>query len=131
MEIKKRRPLRSALFLKIKYLNILLFGNFLSSTGFAEHSKTLVESFDASAGINNLLFAGIERVALRADFDIDIVTCSRADLEFVAAGATYVDFLVLRMNILLHLDLNACRRFSRTSAEYHTPIDRKYREILY
>ena len=60
MEIKKRRPLRSALFLKIKYLNILLFGNFLSSTGLAEHSKTLVESFDASAGINNLLFAGIE-----------------------------------------------------------------------
>lgn len=71
----------------------------------AESTEALLEGFNASAGINDLLLAGIERVALRADVDIKIMTDSAADLEGIAAGALDVHFFVLRMDILFHLDL--------------------------
>ena len=71
----------------------------------AESTEALLEGFNASAGINDLLLAGIERVALRADVDVKIMTDSAVDLESIAAGALDVHFFVLRMDILFQLDL--------------------------
>jgi hypothetical protein len=48
------------------------------------------------------LFAGIERVAVGADFHLKIVSQSRPRLEGVAASATDVDFFVVRMRIGFH-----------------------------
>jgi hypothetical protein len=42
---------------------------------------TLVEAIDTSCGIDQLLFAGKERVASRTDFYVQVIFASRARLE--------------------------------------------------
>jgi len=71
----------------------------LSSGGVA-----LTEFIDASASVNHLLLAGIERMAIGAHLKIQVVA-GRASLELIAAAANYVDLFVLRMNASFH-----CRR---------------------
>ena len=53
----------------------------------------LVEAIDASRGIDQLLFAGEERVASRANFDVQVALFSGAGLERLAASAgnSYID----------------------------------------
>jgi hypothetical protein len=48
-----------------------------------------LESLDATAGVDKLLFAGVERVALRAELDMQIVF-RRPRVELVAARAVHV-----------------------------------------
>src|SRR5436305_6975057 len=62
----------------------------------------LVEAVNATGGVNQLLLAREERVALRADFDVYVALLRRARLERVAAGAVNRDVVVVRMNSLLH-----------------------------
>ena len=62
----------------------------------------LAELVDATRGVEELLLARVERVAVRAHFDLQVVTQRRTRLEGVAAGAAHVDFLVIRMRIGFH-----------------------------
>ena len=63
----------------------------------------LVEAIDASRGIDQLLFAGEERVASRANFDVQVALLGRAGLERLAASAgnSYID--VFWVNSWFHL----------------------------
>jgi hypothetical protein len=62
----------------------------------------LVETVNASRGIYKLLFAGKERVAFRANFDMQVVAQGRAGLKAVPACARDRDLVVIRMYILFH-----------------------------
>jgi hypothetical protein len=62
----------------------------------------LAELVDASAGIDHLLFTGIEGMAVRAHFDLQIVSQRRARLERIAAAAVDGNFFVLGMNAGFH-----------------------------
>ena len=63
----------------------------------------LVETIYASGGIDQLLFAGEERVAGRANFDVQVALLGRAGLECLAASAGngYID--VFWVNSWFHL----------------------------
>jgi hypothetical protein len=56
------------------------------------------EALDAAGGVDQLLLAGEEGVAGRADFDDDVALVRGAGLKVVAAGAFDVDVLVLGVN---------------------------------
>ena len=64
--------------------------------------QTLLELVNTSAGINKLLFAGKERMALRADFNTDHAALSRTGGNFFAASALDYGFTILRMDSGLH-----------------------------
>jgi hypothetical protein len=48
-----------------------------------------LEALDATTGVDQLLFAGVERVALRAELDMQVVF-RRPRVELVAARAVHV-----------------------------------------
>jgi hypothetical protein len=60
------------------------------------------ETFDASGGIDQFLFAGEERMAVGADFYVDVALMSGAGHETVPARAHHTDLPVCRMDIGLH-----------------------------
>jgi hypothetical protein len=61
------------------------------------------EAFDAPCGINQLLFAGEEGVAIGADFDFEHVALDgRAGGEIVAAGAMDCYGVIVGMNTGFH-----------------------------
>src|SRR5208282_3572790 len=63
----------------------------------------LVEAFDAAGGVNQLLLAGEEGMAVRADFELqDVAFVRGARLEDVAAGAGHGHFVVVGMNAGFH-----------------------------
>src|SRR5581483_5616161 len=62
----------------------------------------LAELVHAPGGIDDLLLARVERMAVRADFDLQIVAQRRAGLEGVTAGADHRDLFVLGMNGVFH-----------------------------
>ena len=64
--------------------------------------EALVETVNTSTGVNQLLLAGIERVALGANFNLDILL-GGAGGKGVTAGATDGSLLVLRMDAFSHL----------------------------
>ena len=64
-------------------------------------AKTLVEAINTSTSVNQLLLAGIERVALRADFNTDVLF-GGAGSENIAAGTTDRRLFVLGMDTFLH-----------------------------
>ena len=72
----------------------------------------LVEPINASGGVDQLLLTGEERVASRADFDVQVAFFGRASLEGLAASATNGDFDVFRMNSWFHLTHVSCRGLS-------------------
>ncbi len=74
---------------------------FFSTLG-AECPETLVEAFDTTASVHNLLSASVEWVALGAYVQADILAQSRFNLDHVTAAAGSSDFFVLRMDILFH-----------------------------
>jgi hypothetical protein len=67
----------------------------------------LAELLDSSGGVNNLLLAGIEGVALRAHFDVQVLGHRGACLEGRAAAAVHGDFVVVGVNFRFH-DSNPC-----------------------
>ena len=64
-------------------------------------AELLVEPLDAAFGVDQLLTSGEERMAVRADFEVEL-GFRRARLEGVAARAASLDLLVLRVNPFLH-----------------------------
>ena len=64
-------------------------------------AKSLVETVYTSTGVNQLLFAGIERVALGANFNLDILFGGAAG-KSVTARATNSSLLVIGMDAFLH-----------------------------
>src|SRR6266545_6505874 len=60
-----------------------------------------LEALDASAGVDQLLPPRVERVAVRADLDVDL-GLRGARRELVAARAAHVGLDVLRMDFGLH-----------------------------
>ena len=65
----------------------------------------LVEAIDASSGIDQLLFAGEERMASRTNFDMQIAFLGRASLEGLAASAGNGNIDVFWVNSWFHLIL--------------------------
>jgi hypothetical protein len=69
----------------------------------------LGEALDAAGGVNELLLAGEEGMAARADFDIQPVALDgRTGREIVAAGAMYRYGVIVGMNTGFH-DAPFCR----------------------
>lgn len=61
-----------------------------------------LELVNLARRIENLLLAGIERVAGRTYFDVQISTESRASDERIAAAAGHVNFAVFWMDVCFH-----------------------------
>ena len=76
-----------------------------------ESTKALLECFNTSAGINDLLLTSVERVALGANVDVKVVTNSGTDLEGITAGALNGHCFILGMDILFHVDLCCVSHF--------------------
>ena len=66
------------------------------------HAVALLEAVDTAAGVNQLLLAGKERVALGADFNAQLLLGGTGD-EGVAADAGHGNLLILRMDAFLHV----------------------------
>lgn len=65
------------------------------------------EALHATGGINHLLLTGKERVAVRADFHMNVALMGGAGLKAVTARAYHADRFVVGMNSLLrHWDGN-------------------------
>jgi len=65
-------------------------------------AKSLVETVNTSTGVNQLLLAGIERVALRADFNADVLLGGTGRKD-VATGAANGGLFVVRMDAFSHV----------------------------
>ena len=65
------------------------------------HAVTLLELINTSAAVNEFLAAGVEGVALGADFNSDVLL-GGAGLDDGAASALDSGLLVLRMDSFLH-----------------------------
>ena len=70
-------------------------------------SVLALEPLDPSGGVQQLLAAGVKRVAARADFHADVALVRGARPEGAPAGARDVQFIVSRVNASLHSDLNS------------------------
>src|SRR4029077_3291446 len=73
----------------------------LAATRLSGALQTALEALDAGAGVDELLLARIERVALRADLDVQL-GLRRAGLERVTARARHRGDDVLGMDAGLH-----------------------------
>src|SRR5690606_21849726 len=62
----------------------------------------LLELADPSGSVDDLLLAGIEGMAGRADLHVQLLVQGRARLEGVAAGAHHLDLVILGMNAGFH-----------------------------
>ena len=70
--------------------------------GYLLQAELLVEAFNTSASVNQLLLAGIERVALGADFNSDILF-GRPGLKHGATSTANGSLLIIGMDSLLHV----------------------------
>ena len=89
----------------------MLCGSCAFGSGFL--AIALVETIHASGGIDQLLFAGEEGVAGRANFDVQVALLGRAGLERLtaSAGNSYID--VFWVNSWFHLVTFYRRRTGR------------------
>ena len=70
-----------------------------SSGGFGAGVVLAAEFLDAARGVHDLLCAGVERVALGADFNVQIrFAHGGACFKLVAAAACHCDLFVFRVN---------------------------------
>ena len=79
----------------------MLCGSCAFGSGFL--AIAFVEAIDASRGIDQLLFAGKEGVASRANFDVQVAFLGRARLKRLAASAGNIYFDVFWVNSWFHL----------------------------
>src|SRR4030066_1540642 len=70
---------------------------------FHAHAVLLAEFVDTAAAVHDLLLAGEERVAVRADFHAQVGAQGGAGDEAVAAGAGSLDFFILGMDAVFHV----------------------------
>ena len=64
-------------------------------------AETLVEALNTSAGVNQLLLASVERMALGANFDVDL-RLGRTSVDDIAACAGNGAVNIVRMDTLFH-----------------------------
>ena len=64
--------------------------------------KSLVEPINTSTGVNQLLLAGIERVALGTDFDTDVLLGGTGS-KSITTGAADGSLFVLGMDAFSHV----------------------------
>ena len=74
--------------------------------GFRRRPVLLAEFIDAAAGIYNFLLARVERMAIGAHFDLQIMADRRAGLELIAAGAGDGDDFIFWMDTGFHRNLD-------------------------
>ena len=67
----------------------------------ARLGKTALEALDAATGIDQLLLAGVERMALAANFDMDL-RLGVTGVDHIAAGTSDGAVHIVRMDALLH-----------------------------
>ena len=60
------------------------------------------EALDAAGGVHELLLAGEERVAIRANFNADVAFMGRASHECIAARTMHANFVISWMNSCFH-----------------------------
>jgi hypothetical protein len=77
-------------------------GNSLATAGRASAGVLLAELVHATAGVDDLLLARVERMAVGADLDLQVMTQRGARNEGVTAAADHVDLFVLRMDTVFH-----------------------------
>lgn len=65
------------------------------------HAVLALEAFDPAGRVDQPLCPGVERVTVRADFDMDFGQC-RTSFECITACAGYYAPAVLRMDISFH-----------------------------
>ena len=70
-------------------------------TSFLLQIESLVETVNTSTGVTQLLLAGIARVALGADFNLDVLL-GRTSGKLVATSATDHGLFVSGMDAFLH-----------------------------
>ena len=80
-------------------------GQLLSGRGF--RFRTLlaispVEPIHAAGGIDQFLLAGKERMAGRANLDVEIAFARRTGFKSLATGAGHGDLFIFRVNSRLH-----------------------------
>ena len=71
-------------------------------TAFLLQIESLVETVNTSTGVNQLLLAGIERVALGADFNLDVLLGGTSG-KLVATSATDSGLFVSGMDAFFHV----------------------------
>jgi hypothetical protein len=83
----------------------LLFGGGFGGFDFGGGVGVLFgEAFDAASSVNQLLFAGEERVAIGADFDVELLAFDgRASLEIIAAGTVDCYGVIVGVNTGFHV----------------------------
>ncbi len=96
--------------------------------GFSRSRVLFAEFVDAAAGIHDLLLAGVKRMAVRTNFDLQILPDGRAGLELVSAGTSDRDLFVLWVNAGFHRNLVsvAAESIRLASSDRHamgTPLD--------
>src|SRR5271166_534086 len=92
----------------------------------------LAELVDATAGIHNFLFAGVERMAIGTNFDLQILADRRARLEFVPASAGDCNFFIVWVNAGFHQDnLEIVLRQNRPRAFIEGACDRHASDLRY
>ena len=65
----------------------------------------LTEPFDPAGGVDQFLFSGEKRMALRTNFDPDILF-GRTDCDLVAAGTLNGRLEIMRMDVCFHINFN-------------------------
>jgi hypothetical protein len=80
------------------------------------HAVFLSELLDPAGGVDQFLLTGEERVAIRANFHVDI-THRRARFGDIAARASYFSRLILWMNSCLHKYLSVVWVYIISSGE--------------
>ena len=68
---------------------------------FASDTETLLEAIDTSAGVHQLLLAGVERMTLGANFDTQL-RLGGTGLEGGTAHAANDALVVLRVDLFFH-----------------------------
>src|SRR5687767_8489246 len=94
----------------------------LAGTAPALAGVLLAEFVDATAGVDDLLFARIERVAVRAHLDLQVVAKRRARREGVPAAAGHGDLFVLGMNCVFHSCFLPCAGSTKKARSVTTRV---------
>ena len=71
------------------------------------HAVLATELVDSSGSIQDLLFPGIERMALGANFNMKFLAKSRTGIKGVPAAADYLNILIIRVNFWFHFSISA------------------------
>src|SRR5882762_1718866 len=84
-------------------------------------AEPLLEPRDAATGVEDLLLAGVERVAVRADLDVNRAAGSGAPRrERVPAAARHGGDVVLGVNVSLHVTTPVPRAVAGSSSRTGT-----------